>query len=97
LKRRQGYGGLDLIGRGESERHVLAHLAGEVQLFKKSHKHGHPAQRRYGARSLAQDHAPMGEQRLDLTRDWIVPGLCFHPPVVSGLARNRKRNFGIQA
>jgi hypothetical protein len=38
----------------------------------------------------------MGEQRPDLTRDWIVRTLWFHPLVFSGLARNRKRNFGIQ-
>ena len=42
-KRRQGYGGLDLVRRSESEGYMLAHLAGEAQLFKKSHKHSHAA------------------------------------------------------
>jgi len=74
----------------------LPTLPCEIQLFKKSHKHGHATQRRYRARSLAQDHALTGEQRLDLERDRIVRSLCFHPPVFSGLARNRKWNFGIQ-
>ncbi len=34
-KRRHGYSGLDLVGQGESEGHMLAHIASEVQLFKK--------------------------------------------------------------
>ena len=68
-KGRQGYGRFDLVGRSETERHVLPNLVNEVQLLKKNHKHGHTAERRYRARSLAQNHTLIPEQRLDLTRD----------------------------
>src|SRR3974390_1420921 len=97
-KRGEGRCGIDVVGRAPLHWHVLPDLLDKTQLVKKSYQDRNPAQRRHGTLRLAQNHPLVGQQCDDLTRDWIVRYLWFHPPVVSNSYERQNtelRNSGL--